>query len=161
MKCRTNRRAVLQRSCWGGLALMAGSVSGQARAPKPGMKIRELKAFQPQTPGSPPDWRTQLGQIVVQLETESGLVGIGGGGGGTAGIHVVQTVLRDMLVGREASAVEELHHDMNRHTQFYGRKGLVVMATSGVDLALWDLRGKAAGLPIAKLLNQNVARRAT
>jgi len=30
------------------------------------------------------------------------------------------------------------------HTLFYGRKGLVIMATSGVDLALWDLRGKQA-----------------
>jgi len=124
--------------------------------PRPGMKIREVKAFQPATPGSPPDWRTQLGQIVVQVETESGLVGIGVGGGGAAGIHVVQTVLRDLLLGRDASAVEELHHDINRHTQFFGRKGLVVMATSGVDLALWDLRGKMDGLPVAKLLNPNV-----
>jgi L-rhamnonate dehydratase len=124
--------------------------------PRPGMKIREVKAFQPATPGSPPDWRTQLGQIAVQVETESGLVGIGVGGGGAAGIHVVQTVLRDMLIGRDASAVEDLHHDMNRQTQFYGRKGLVVMATSGVDLALWDLRGKMDGLPVAKLLNPNV-----
>jgi L-alanine-DL-glutamate epimerase-like enolase superfamily enzyme len=45
---------------------------------------------------------------------------------------------------------------MYQHTQFYGRKGLVIMATSGVDLALWDLRGKQAGLPVAKLLNPKV-----
>jgi L-rhamnonate dehydratase len=135
---------------------MTDAAAWAQRPKRPGMKIREVKAFQPPTPGSPPDWRTQLGQIVVQVETESGLVGIGVGGGGAAGIKVVQTVLRDMLIGRDASAVEELHQDMNRHTQFYGRKGLVVMATSGVDLALWDLRGKMDGLPVAKLLNPNV-----
>src|SRR5437762_5359823 len=147
------RRSFALGSLLGGLAAMTRDAYARQPAPRPGMKIREIKAFQAATAGSPPDWRTQLGQIVVQVETESGLVGIGVGGGGAAGIHVVQTVLRDLLIGRDASAVEELHHDMNEHTQFYGRKGLVVMATSGVDLALWDLRGKAAGLPVAKLLN--------
>src|SRR2546430_4255035 len=126
MTCRISRRIVLH-SCLGGIAPMADRTSQRALAappPKPEMKITGIKAYQPPTPGSPPDWRTQLGQIVVQVETESGLVGIGVGGGGTAGIHVVQTVLRDLLIGRDASAVEDLHHDMNRHTQFYGRKGL-------------------------------------
>src|SRR6476646_2892287 len=131
MAYRMNRRSFVQGSALGGLALMAGSSSGQARLPQPGMKITGVKAYQPPTPGSPPDWRTQLGQIVVEIQTASGLSGIGVGGGGAAGIHVLNTVLRDLLMGRDASAVEDLHHDMNRWTEFYGRKGLVVMATSG------------------------------
>src|SRR5947199_3233260 len=117
-----SRRSLVQGSLLGVFATMTNRVDAMEPVKTPGMKIREVKAFQPATPGSPPDWRTQLGQIVVQLETESGLVGIGVGGGGAAGIHVVQTVLRDMLIGRDASAVEELHHDMNRQTLFYGRK---------------------------------------
>lgn len=120
------------------------------------MRITEIHAFQPDTPGSPPDWRTQLGQIVVQVRTESGLVGVGVGGGGAAGIHIIHTVLRDLLVGRDATQVEELHREMYRHTLFYGRKGIVIMATSGVDLALWDLRGKERGQPVARLLNPQV-----
>jgi len=120
------------------------------------MKITSLKAYQPPTPGSPPDWRTQLGQIIVEVQIESGLTGLGVGGGGAASIHLIHTVVRELLIGRDASAVEDLHRAMNEHTQFYGRKGLVVMATSGVDLALWDLRGKAAGLPVAKLLNPKI-----
>lgn len=120
------------------------------------MKIVDIRAVQPPTPGAPPDWRTQLGQIVVEIKTESGLTGIGVGGGGAAGIHVIETVLRDFLLGRDASEVETLHEAMVRHTSFYGLKGLVVMALSGVDLALWDLRGKAAGMPVAKLLNDSV-----
>lgn len=120
------------------------------------MRIRELRASQPATPGSPPDWRTQLGLIAVEVHTDEGLSGLGIGAGGLAGIHVVKTVLSDLLVGRDAADVESLHRLMCRHTLFYGRKGIAVMALSGVDLALWDLRGKAAGLPVAKLLNPSV-----
>lgn len=119
------------------------------------MKITRLQALQPPTPGSPPDWRTQLGQIVVHVETDEGLTGLGVGGGGAAGIHVIHTVLADLLVGRDVSDVETLHADMLRHTAFYGRSGLVVMAISGVDLALWDLRGKLAGRSVARILNGN------
>ena len=68
------------------------------------MKITEIRAANPPTPGSPPDWRTSLGQILVAVETDVGLVGYGVGGGGAAGIHVVRTVLRDLLLGRDPSA---------------------------------------------------------
>ncbi|MAR11109.1 MAG: hypothetical protein CL681_14275 [Blastopirellula sp.] len=122
----------------------------------PAMRITQIKAFQPPTPGSPPDWRTQLGQMVVEITTSDGLTGIGVGGGGLAGIHVIETVLRDLLIGEDASQVESLHEAMCRHTAFYGRSGLVVMAISGVDLALWDLRGKAADTTVAQILNPAV-----
>ena len=119
------------------------------------MKIIHITAHQPVTPDSPPDWRTQLGQIVVEIQTDDGRLGIGVGGGGAAAIHVIETVLSDLLLGCDATDVEELHAKMLRHTSFYGRKGIVIMAISGVDLALWDLRGKRAGKPVAKLLNPN------
>src|SRR6185436_14516888 len=130
-----SRRSFMGTACGAGLAIMANSEM-PASAATADMKIIGVKAWQPPTPGSPPDWRTQLGQIIVEVQTESGLSGIGVGGGGAASIHVIHTVLHDLLIGRDASAVEELHRAMNEHTQFYGRKGLVVMATSGVDLAL-------------------------
>ena len=120
------------------------------------MQITEVRAVQPATPNAPRDWRTQLGQILVRVETDGSLHGYGVGGGGAAGIHVIETVLRDLLIGRDAREVEQLHTEMCRHTCFYGRSGLVVMALSGVDLALWDLRGKAAGKPVARLLDPNV-----
>ncbi len=41
---------------------------------------------------------------------------------------------------------------MYQETLPYGRKGLAIMAISGVDLALWDARGKAEGLSVARLL---------
>ena len=120
------------------------------------MRIDRVEAVQPPTPGSPPDWRTQLGQILVRVTTEEGLEGVGVGGGGLAGVHVVASVLRDMLVGRDFDRPEDLHQEMCRQTSFYGRKGVVVMAISGVDLALWDLAGKQQGLPVARLLDPQV-----
>ncbi|MBP89868.1 MAG: hypothetical protein CMJ64_24705 [Planctomycetaceae bacterium] len=120
------------------------------------MHITEIRAHQPPTPGSPDDWRTQLGQIVVEVQTDSRLIGIGVGGGGAAGIHVVETVLRDLLLGREIDDVRDLHREMCEHTAFYGRKGLAVMAISGVDLALWDLAGKEAGVNVAILLDSDI-----
>jgi len=120
------------------------------------MQITQLRAVQPATPGSPPDWRTQLGQIVVEVTTDDGSTGVGVGGGGLAGIHVIETVLRDLLLGQDPTDVESWHAQMCRHTAFYGQKGLVVMAISGVDLALWDLRGKLLGQPVARVLNKTV-----
>jgi L-rhamnonate dehydratase len=118
------------------------------------MKITNVRACQPIAPGSPPDWRTSLGQILVAIDTDVGLVGHGVGGGGRAGVHVVQTVLRDLLLGRNPEPVEELWDLLYQETLAFGRKGLAIMALSGVDLALWDLRGKAARQPVAALLGK-------
>ena len=120
------------------------------------MRIQRIDAVQPPTPGSPPDWRTQLGQILVRVTTEEGLEGIGVGGGGAAGVHIIESVLRELLVGREFERPEGVHREMCRQTAFYGRKGIVVMAISGIDLALWDLMGKHQGLPVARLLDPRV-----
>ena len=115
------------------------------------MRITDIRACQPRC-DSPPDWRTSLGQILVAIDTDAGLTGYGVGGGGMAGIHVVRTVLRDLLLGRDTESVEALWKEMYTTTLPFGRKGIAVMALSGVDLALWDLRGKAAKRPVAELL---------
>ncbi len=122
------------------------------------MRITEVRAVQPVSPGSPPDWRTSLGQILVAVDTDAGLTGYGVGGGGLASVHVVRTVLRDVLLGRDAEPVEQLWQALYDATLPFGRKGLAIMALSGVDLALWDLRGKAARLSVARLLGGNTDR---
>jgi L-rhamnonate dehydratase len=122
------------------------------------MKITEVRAVQPIAPNSPPDWRTSLGQILVAVDTDAGLTGYGVGGGGLAGVHVVRTVLRDVLLNREPADIGGLWQAMYMATLPFGRKGIAVMALSGVDLALWDLAGKSAGLPVARLLGGQVER---
>ncbi len=97
-----------------------------------------------------------MGQILVAVETDCGLTGFGVGGGGLAGLHVVRTVLRDLLLGRSPEPVESLWDEMFAATLPFGQKGLAIMALSGVDLALWDLRGKAEKKPVAELLGGRV-----
>ncbi len=121
------------------------------------MKITDVRAVQPACP-APPDWRTSMGQILVAIDTDSGLTGHGVGGGGQAGIHVVRTVLRDALLGRDPERIAELWDLMYGATLAFGRKGLAIMALSGADLALWDLRGKAQRRPVAELLGGSVER---
>lgn len=116
------------------------------------MKITEVRAVQPIGDKSPPDWRTSLGQILVAIDTDSGYTGYGVGGGGFAGIHVVRTVLRDLLIGQNPGEISRIWNDMYQATLAFGRKGIAVMAMSGVDLALWDLRGKVEKRPIVTIL---------
>ena len=116
------------------------------------MKVTDVCALIPRGTDEPRDWRTAMAQIAVVVETDAGLSGLGVGGGGKAGVHVVETVLREAVVGRDPSDIEGLWERMYRATLPFGRKGLAVMALSGVDLALWDLAGKAAGKPVYDLL---------
>jgi L-rhamnonate dehydratase len=116
------------------------------------MKITNVRAVQPVAVESPADWRTSLGQILVAIDTDAGLTGYGVGGGGFAGIHVITSVLRDLLIGKNPENIESHWEAMYRETLPFGRKGIAIMAISGVDLALWDLRGKAAGQSVSELL---------
>jgi L-rhamnonate dehydratase len=116
------------------------------------MKITDVRACQPISAESPDDWRTTIGQILVAIDTDAGVTGYGVGGGGAAGIHVIEAELRSALVGRDPSPVEEIWDDLFDLTLPYGQAGIAIMAQSGIDLALWDLRGKEAGVPVARLL---------
>jgi L-rhamnonate dehydratase len=115
------------------------------------MQITDIRACQPKC-DSPPDWRTSLGQILVAVDTDAGITGYGVGGGGLAAIHIIRTVLRDLLLGQETEPIESLWQTMYQATLPFGRKGVAIMALSGVDLALWDLRAKAANQSVAQLL---------
>jgi L-rhamnonate dehydratase len=119
------------------------------------MRITDVRACQPKC-DSPPDWRTSLGQILVAIDTDAGLTGYGVGGGGLAAIHIIRTVLREILVGKDAEPVETHWQTMYDATLAFGRKGVAIMALSGVDLALWDLRGKAANRSVAELLGSPI-----
>jgi len=119
------------------------------------MKITDVRACQPIAESSPDDWRTTIGQILVAIDTDTGLTGYGVGGGGAAGIHVIQAELLSALIGRDPSPVEEIWDDLFDLMLPYGQAGIAVMAQSGIDLALWDLRGKEAGVPVAQLLAED------
>ena len=53
-----------------------------------------------------------------------------------------------LLLGVNPSNVELIQDQLFASTSFYGRRGVVIQALSGIDLALWDLAGKQAGMPV-------------
>ncbi|MDP7743002.1 MAG: mandelate racemase/muconate lactonizing enzyme family protein [Lentisphaeria bacterium] len=64
---------------------------------------------------------------------------------------IVKQQLEPMILGRDATEVQALWDLMYGLTRWYGRKGAAVSALGGIDTALWDLRGKAAGKPLYAL----------
>jgi L-rhamnonate dehydratase len=92
------------------------------------------------------------GTILVQIRTDQGITGYGLGGGGGAAIYIIENHLRDLLLGADARNVQLLWDQIFSSTSFYGRKGVVVQALSGIDLALWDVAGKALNQPVWRML---------
>lgn len=119
------------------------------------MKISAVKAVYPRYRHLAPSWRTHLWQIAVRVETDVGTIGLGCGGGGVAAVEVVNRHFRELLVGRSIDSVEDIRatwDTLYAASLPYGRKGIAVMALSGVDLALWDLLGRAEGRPVHDLI---------
>lgn len=119
------------------------------------MRIESLKAIYPNYQNVASSWRTHLWQIVVEVRTDTGVVGYGYGGGGLASLPIVNGHFNELLVGKSLNSPEDVMW-IWAHLYYesipYGRKGIAMMALSGVDLALWDALGKAEGRPVAELL---------
>jgi L-alanine-DL-glutamate epimerase-like enolase superfamily enzyme len=56
------------------------------------------------------------------------------------------------VIGRDARDIARLSRDLQQSLHLFGRYGITIFALSGLDIALWDLAGKAAGMPIHRLL---------
>lgn len=94
-----------------------------------------------------------LGWLVVEIETDDGLVGLGNA---ALSPHVTKATidrhLAPLLIGEDPRDVAWLWERMYRQTLPFARKGSGMAAISAVDLALWDLLGKATRLPVFRLL---------
>ena len=92
--------------------------------------------------------------IFVQVYTDEGLVGLGECSPMNAPVlaHFVDTVLKPLVVGQDPLDVDRLWSLMFFRPYKLGVMGVHPEALSGVDIALWDIRGKATGQPIWKLL---------
>ena len=69
------------------------------------MKITNIKAVYPKYKAIPPSWRTHLWQIVVKIETDTGIVGYGYGGGGKASVEVINHHFSEILVNQNSFAI--------------------------------------------------------
>jgi L-rhamnonate dehydratase len=68
------------------------------------------------------------------------------------GSHAIAGSLKSMLVGEDPTEVERLWQKMYRGLIYVGRRGIALHALSGVDIALWDIKGKADGRPVSELI---------
>jgi galactonate dehydratase len=91
--------------------------------------------------------------VFVKLETNEGLIGWGEATleGKASAVMACVADFRDLLIGADPMQVE--HHWQSMYVHSFYRAGPVIgSAISGIDQALWDLRGKAMGLPVHELL---------
>jgi L-rhamnonate dehydratase len=97
-----------------------------------------------------------LGTLVVEIEADDGTIGFAVTVGGEPAAWIVEKHLARFLEGSMITDIERMWDQMYLSTLHYGRKGLVVNAISGVDLALWDLLGKWRREPVYQLLGGQV-----
>jgi L-alanine-DL-glutamate epimerase-like enolase superfamily enzyme len=94
---------------------------------------------------------------LVRIETQAGAVGWGEAISQFREAAVATRVLAldgfaPLIEGRDPIDVETLWHEMCRHAYWYGVEGIAAFAISAIDMALWDLKGKLLGQPVARLM---------
>jgi L-alanine-DL-glutamate epimerase-like enolase superfamily enzyme len=134
------RRTFLQSLSATVLAAAAGPRAAFAALPK--MKITRVRAYLPPNPNP----LFNQSDVVVTVETDAGITGIGEGGSKDT---LAQSAGR--LIGRDPQYIERLWQDMNR-AFFYPAGREKTDAIGALDLALWDIRGKVLGLPVHQVL---------
>src|SRR5580765_2217598 len=93
---------------------------------------------------------THVNFAVVEIATSDGIVGIGLGSGGAIERATIEQ-LTPILTGEDPIDVERLWRKM-WEPKLIGRRGLTTRAISSIDIGLWDIRARVAGLPLYKLL---------
>lgn len=125
------------------------------------MKITDLTALVLQLPNVTAAADGTQDTCLIRIDTDTGLTGWGEVDSSPTVIkaivdaplsHRVCTGLRNALVGADPMAIEVCMKQMDDATNYYGRSAAGAHAQAGVNIALWDLKGKALGQPVYKLL---------
>ncbi len=107
----------------------------------------------PRYSGSRKSWGVaNVPSVIVEIEDENGLVGIGLSTGGEAAAFIIEKHLALFAEGQSACDRTHIWDQMFRASIHYGRKGLALHAISAIDLALWDLYGKTINEPVYNLM---------
>jgi len=100
------------------------------------------------------------GWLIVEIFTDSGHVGIGNAAlAPRIAKEIIDVYLKPLLLGKDPFDTEFLWQHMYRQTMAFGRKGIGMVAISAVDIALWDILGKATQQPVFKLLGGRTKRK--
>src|SRR5208337_4956796 len=99
-------------------------------------------------------------QTLVAVHTDEGLIGLGSTFTNDELARAALAVLAPLYVGENALEPERVSEKLHQNTFWMGRGGTLTHAISGIDIALWDIAGKAHGVPVAQLLGGFHRRRA-
>src|SRR5262249_7696314 len=114
------------------------------------MKIMEIKIYRVAIGGRNP--------VLVQIVTDTGLSGVGEaavayGTGAPAAAAMVKELAEDFVLGKDPFNIEALWSEMYDHTFWAKGGGSIVFAgISAIEQALWDIKGKALGVPVYEML---------
>lgn len=93
---------------------------------------------------------------LVEVQTDDGITGwgecFGPGNVALANKGIVEKVIQPMVLGDDPLDRDVIWHKVYNLLRDHGQKGMPMQALSGVDIALWDIAGKVAGLPLHKLI---------
>ncbi len=123
------------------------------------MKITDLRVYLTRPKGSNRSW------LFVEIDTDEGITGVGestnsGGGGAIVVGRAYEMLKHDLegqdfsegLVGQNPSNIDSIWHRIYRRFGTLGSRGFGTTLASGIDMALWDIKGKALGRPVWDLL---------
>jgi L-rhamnonate dehydratase len=125
------------------------------------MKITRVEAIHLRLPNVNERCDGSQETLVVRLHTDAGIVGLGEADSSS---HVAKAIieaplshkicrgLAECVIGQDPFEIDRLIHRMYEGAIFFGRQGAVIQAMSGIEIALWDIMGKATGRPVYQLL---------
>lgn len=125
------------------------------------MKITDVKCIELRLPEVSNKANGTQDLLLVKLTTDTGIVGYGEVDSSPAVAraiieapvsHATCRGLKEVVIGQDPFAYEKLWHDMYQGSIYMGRRGAVIQAISGIDLAIWDIMGKALDVPVYQLL---------
>ena len=111
------------------------------------MEIRALPLFDQKGQTTATNYYT-----LVRVSTDAGLVGYGSSYTSTDLVNAALGMMEPILIGEVAIEPDRVHEKLEQANFWRGRGGTVTHTISGVDIALWDILGKATGQPVGRLL---------
>lgn len=99
--------------------------------------------------------------VLILVKTDEGITGVGEVDSSpyvvkqiveSPASHMACLGLRDILIGEDPLQIDRLWRKMYERSVYYGRRSAAIHAMSGIDIALWDIAGKAYGVPVSHLL---------
>jgi len=110
------------------------------------------------------EFGTEGGGVVVRVQTDAGITGwayssFGTITGGPRALEaIVQNEVKPLLLGKDPAYPKRIRADLWRALEYAGVQGIAQFAIAAADIAIWDILGKAAGMPVYKMIGANADR---